>query len=230
MSKKIINKPYDPERNRVNPEHYEQFKDLKPNTNPFYLFFKRAADIVCSFLALIVLSPVFLATAVAVRSDGGPVLFRQIRVGKGGKTFSMYKFRSMVVDADKMTENLKNDAGGPVFKMYDDPRVTRVGRFIRKYSIDELPQLINILKGDMSIVGPRPALPNEVAMYSDYAAQRLKVRPGLTCYWQCGGRSRISFDKWIDMDLEYINDQNLWRDFKIILKTIPAVFNADGAY
>ena len=189
-------------------------------------------SIICSLLALIFLSPLFLAVSIAIKKDGGPVFFMQQRIGKDGKAFRMYKFRSMVVNAEEMLKELqsKNEASGPVFKIENDPRVTKVGRFIRKYSIDELPQLINILIGDMSIVGPRPPLPSEVVMYSEYDMQRLKVRPGLTCYWQCGGRSKISFEKWIDMDLEYINDQGIWCDFKIILKTIPAVFNGDGAY
>lgn len=223
---------YNPQHNIVKKEHYRQFRNIQPNKNPGYLFLKRAADICCSFLALAVLSPLFLCVALMIKRDGGSVFFMQTRVGKDGKPFKMYKFRSMVVDAEKMLKELqeKNEASGPVFKIHDDPRVTKVGKFIRKYSIDELPQLINILKGDMSIVGPRPPLPNEVEMYSDYDMQRLKVRPGLTCYWQCGGRSKISFAKWIDMDLEYINDQCLWCDFKIIIRTIPAVLHAEGAY
>ncbi len=223
---------YNPAYNIVKPEHYEMFRNVQPNNNPWYLFVKRLTDITCSFLALVVLSPLLLVVAACIKSDGGPVFFMQTRVGKGGKTFKMYKFRSMIVDAEELLKELesKNEASGPVFKIHDDPRVTRVGAFIRKYSIDELPQLINILKGDMSVVGPRPPLPSEVEMYDAYAMQRLKVKPGLTCYWQCCGRSKISFEKWIDMDLEYINDQGIWCDFKMILKTIPAVLNADGAY
>ena len=232
MARKIYRGEYNPAHNIVKKEHYEIFKNIQPNKNLWYLFVKRAADIICSLLALIFLSPLFLAVSIAIKKDGGPVFFMQQRIGKDGKAFRMYKFRSMVVNAEEMLKELqsKNEASGPVFKIENDPRVTKVGRFIRKYSIDELPQLINILIGDMSIVGPRPPLPSEVVMYSEYDMQRLKVRPGLTCYWQCGGRSKISFEKWIDMDLEYINDQGIWCDLKIILKTIPAVFNGDGAY
>ena len=208
MARKIYRGEYNPAHNIVKKEHYEIFKNIQPNKNLWYLFVKRAADIICSLLALIFLSPLFLAVSIAIKKDGGPVFFMQQRIGKDGKAFRMYKFRSMVVNAEEMLKELQS----------------------KKYSIDELPQLINILIGDMSIVGPRPPLPSEVVMYSEYDMQRLKVRPGLTCYWQCGGRSKISFEKWIDMDLEYINDQGIWCDFKIILKTIPAVFNGDGAY
>lgn len=233
MAKRILTKEYDPTKNIVKEEHYTEFSDIQPNRNPWYLFVKRVCDIGCSLAALIVLSPLFLCVAAAIKTeDGGRVFFKQRRVGKGLSEFDMYKFRSMVPNAEQILSKLENEneASGPVFKMKYDPRVTRVGRFIRKYSIDELPQLINILKGDMSIVGPRPPLPCEVEMYSDYDKQRLKVKPGLTCYWQCLGRSKISFEKWVDMDLEYINDQNLWCDFKMILRTIPAVVKGDGAY
>ena len=232
MAKRIQHSTYKPELNIVKKEHYEEFADIQPNRNPWYLFVKRTADILCSFLALIVLSPLFLCVAIAIKSDGGPVFFKQKRVGKDCVEFDMYKFRSMVVNAEELLNDLeiKNEASGPVFKIKQDPRVTKVGRFIRRYSIDELPQLINILRGDMSIVGPRPPLPCEVEKYSDYDRQRLKVRPGLTCYWQCLGRSRISFEKWVDMDLEYINDQGIWCDFKMVMRTIPAVLKGDGAY
>lgn len=231
MAKKIFKAAYNSNHNIVRAEHYKLFKNIQPNTNSWYLFVKRSTDIICSLLALILLSPLLLATVIAIKTDGGPVFFLQKRVGKDKKMFRMYKFRSMVPNAEQMLASLenKNEATGPVFKIHDDPRITKVGKFIRKYSIDELPQLINILKGEMSIVGPRPPLPSEVLMYSKYDMQRLKVRPGLTCYWQCGGRSNISFKKWIDMDLEYINDQGIWCDFKIIIRTIPAVFNGEGA-
>jgi len=233
MAKKVLFAEYDPTKNIVKEEHYIEFSDIQPNNNLWYLFVKRTCDIGCSLLALIVLMPLFLCVAAAIKiEDGGSVFFRQRRTGKDLKEFDMFKFRSMVPDAEKILKELEgeNEASGPVFKMKKDPRVTKVGRFIRKYSIDELPQLINILKGDMSIVGPRPPLPYEVALYSDYDKQRLKVRPGLTCYWQCLGRSKISFEKWVDMDLEYINDQSIWCDFKMILRTIPAVLKGDGAY
>lgn len=199
MARKIYRGEYNPAHNIVKKEHYEIFKNIQPNKNLWYLFVKRAADIICSLLALIFLSPLFLAVSIAIKKDGGPVFFMQQRIGKDGKAFRMYKFRSMVVNAEEMLKELqsKNEASGPVFKIENDPRVTKVGRFIRKYSIDELPQLINILIGDMSIVGPRPPLPSEVVMYSEYDMQRLKVRPGLTCYWQCGGRSKISVPDYI---------------------------------
>lgn len=200
---------------------------------PIYFFFKRAMDIVCSALALAVLSPLLLIVAVAIKLESeGPAIFCQKRVGKDGKIFYMYKLRSMCVDAEAVLKKLEeqNEADGPVFKMKDDPRVTRVGKFIRKYSIDELLQLVNILKGDMSIVGPRPALPNEVEEYDDFAKQRLAVKPGLTCFWQVMGRSDIGFDEWMQLDVKYIREMNLWLDIKLILLTIPAILKGDGAY
>ena len=198
-----------------------------------YEFFKRSFDIVCSFLALVFLSPILLITAVAIKiDDGGPVIFAQTRIGKDGKIFRMYKFRSMCVDAERKIKELqdKNESDGLAFKMEHDPRITRVGRFIRKTSIDELPQLINILIGDMSIVGPRPPLGYEVYYYNEYQMQRLLVKPGLTCYWQCSGRSDVSFDEWMDMDIKYIKERGFWRDIAIILKTVPAVLFSKGAY
>jgi len=195
---------------------------------------KRVFDIVVSLLAIVVLSPVFLLTWLAIKlEDGGPALFVQQRVGRHGKLFPMYKFRSMVVDAEKIKAELldKNESGGGVlFKMKNDPRVTRVGRVIRKYSIDELPQLFNVLKGDMSLVGPRPALPSEVAKYSVRDRMRLEVRPGLTCLWQIGGRSDIDFEGQVRLDVQYIREQGFWSDLKILLKTIPAVLLGKGAY
>ncbi|RMH59192.1 MAG: sugar transferase [Zetaproteobacteria bacterium] len=197
-------------------------------------FVKRVFDVVVSLLAIIVLSPVFLLTWLAIKlEDGGPALFVQQRVGRHGKLFPMYKFRSMVVDAEKIKAQLmdKNESGGGVlFKMKNDPRVTRVGRVIRKYSIDELPQLFNVLKGDMSLVGPRPALPSEVAKYSVRDRMRLEVRPGLTCLWQIGGRSDIDFEGQVRLDVQYIREQGFWNDVKILLKTIPAVLLGKGAY
>lgn len=190
-------------------------------------------DIVCSGLALLVLSPLLLVIALWVRSDGGPAFYSQERVGKNGKLFRIYKFRSMCVNADspEMLEKLAklNEMDGPAFKIKNDPRITKVGGFIRRTSIDELPQLINILVGDMSIVGPRPPLPKEVAQYTDYQRQRLLVKPGLTCYWQCSGRNNINFKRWVELDLQYIRERSLWTDIKIIFKTIPAVFSGDGA-
>ncbi len=200
---------------------------------PIYEFFKRALDIVCSGLALLVLSPIFLIIAIAVRSDGGPAFYSQERVGKDGKLFRIYKFRSMCVNADspEMLAKLAalNEMDGPAFKIKNDPRITKVGRFIRRTSLDELPQLINIFIGDMTIVGPRPPLVSEVAQYTEYQRQRLLVKQGLTCYWQCSGRNNINFEEWVELDLKYIRERSLWTDIKIIFMTIPAVLSGDGA-
>ena len=201
--------------------------------NPAYLKLKRGMDILLSAAALVFLAPVFLFTALAIKlEDGGPVLFCQYRAGKDMKPFKIYKFRSMLVNADaKMPEMMKdNEQTGHAFKIKDDPRITRVGKFIRKFSIDELPQLINIIKGDMSIVGPRPILTFQMEECSGYERQRLVVQPGLTCYWQIGGRANIEWKDWIEMDLDYIEDMSLWTDIKIIVKTVPAVFDREGAY
>ncbi len=197
-----------------------------------YFIIKRIFDIVSSACALVVLSPVFLITAIAIKCENdGPVVFSQERVGKDGKHFKMYKFRSMYTDAEERLKDLQeqNEADGPVFKIKNDPRITKVGHFIRKYSIDELMQLFNVFKGDMSVIGPRPALPKEVAEYDEYAKQRLLVKPGLSCYWQISGRSNIGFDEWMELDVKYINEMSFLTDIKIILKTIPAVLKGDGA-
>ena len=201
--------------------------------NPAYLKLKRGMDILLSAAALVFLAPVFLFTALAIKlEDGGPVLFCQYRAGKDIKPFKIYKFRSMLVNADaKMPEMMKdNEQTGHAFKIKDDPRITRVGKFIRKFSIDELPQLINIIKGDMSIVGPRPILTFQMEECSGYERQRLVVQPGLTCYWQIGGRANIGWKEWIEMDLDYIENMSLWTDIKIIARTVPAVFDREGAY
>ena len=190
-------------------------------------------DIAASFFALLALSPVFFITAAAILlEDGGPVFFVQPRAGRDMEPFYMYKFRSMYRDADKkFQEMLKdNEQSGHAFKIKDDPRVTKVGKFIRKYSIDELPQLINILKGDMSIVGPRPILTFQMEECNEYEKQRLIVKPGLTCYWQVGGRADIKWEEWVELDLKYIKDMGAWTDIKLILKTIPVIFHGDGAY
>lgn len=200
---------------------------------PVYSFFRRFQDIFFSLLAIIVLSPLLLVTALAVVIDdpkGGPI-FSQIRVGKNGKLFKVYKFRSMCVDAEAKLKDLlsKNEMEGPAFKIKDDPRITKVGKFIRKCSIDELPQLFNILKGDMSIVGPRPPLPREVEMYTDYQKQRLLITPGLTCYWQTQPhRNDIAFEEWVEMDLKYIRERSFFVDWKIILMTVKAVVGRNG--
>ena len=198
-----------------------------------YWVLRRAQDIVFSLLALILLAPLALVISLAIVLDspGDGAIFRQRRVGRDGKLFWLYKFRTMCPDAEKrLNELLKlNQMDGPVFKIKGDPRITRVGRFLRKTSLDELPQLLNVLRGDMSIVGPRPALPREVELYSDYQRQRLYVTPGLSCYWQIAPhRNEMSFDEWVALDLKYIQERSFWVDWKIIFLTIRAMFMKYG--
>lgn len=199
-----------------------------------YCCVKRGFDVAFSLLVLVGFSWFYLLVAVAVKLDDpqAPVLFRQVRVGEGGRQFEMYKFRSMVQGADLQAGSLRehNQKDGPVFKIADDPRVTRVGRILRKTGIDELPQFFNVLRGDMSIVGPRPALPREVAEYTPYQRQRLSVPQGLTCYWQIQPRrDSIGFDNWVEMDLMYIANRCVWLDLKLIVKTLGAVVTAQGS-
>lgn len=204
-----------------------------PDKGPVWAFVKRGMDLVGAGLGLVLASPIMLVTAIAVkRCDGGPAIFAQERMGKNGVRFKMYKFRSMYMDAEERLAELQkfNEVDGPAFKMENDPRITPVGRFIRKTSIDELPQLINILKGDMSIVGPRPPIPREVAQYTDWDWGRLAVKPGLTCYWQVSGRSNLSFDEWMKLDLKYVEEQGFVTDMKILFKTVGVVLRGDGAY
>ena len=201
--------------------------------SPWYRFWKRFFDILLSAAALVVLAVLSVPIALLVAAeDGFPIFFVQERNGLGGKVFRMYKFRSMCKDAQEMHRYLlrDNEMDGPAFKMRNDPRVTRVGRFLRRTSIDELPQLLNVLKGEMSIVGPRPLATYETEKCSEYQKQRMAVKPGLTCYWQCGGRNDVSFDQWIEMDLKYIREAGLWTDFKIILMTVKSVLMGKGAY
>lgn len=198
-----------------------------------YWYVRRAQDIILSLLALIVLCVPMLIVALVIWIDspGASPFFTQKRVGRDGKIFDFIKFRSMVPKADQMLDSLldKNEMDGPVFKIKKDPRITRVGKFIRKTSIDELPQLFNILAGDMSIVGPRPAIPREVKQYSDYEKQRLYVTPGLTCYWQTQPRRNdLSFEEWLELDLKYIQERSFWTDWKIIFKTFGAVLGMNG--
>lgn len=199
-----------------------------------YLLFKRVFDILCAIIGLLILSILFFIIGFLIKLEDkqGSVFFKQTRIGKDGKPFEMYKFRSMVSNAEDLKASLmdKNEATGPVFKIKDDPRVTRVGKFIRKTSIDELPQLINVIKGEMSLVGPRPSLPQEVAAYSSYERQRLKIVPGITCYWQVGGRSNLSFSEWVELDLKYIRERNLFIDFKLIIKTFFVLFGSKDAF
>ncbi|MBQ2244527.1 MAG: sugar transferase [Oscillospiraceae bacterium] len=198
-----------------------------------YWILRRGQDILFSALAMLVLWPVIGVVALAVVLDDphGSPIFAQIRCGRDGKPFKMYKFRTMCMDAEERLQELldANEMDGPVFKIKDDPRITRVGRFLRSTSLDELPQLWNIFKGDMSIVGPRPALPREVEKYDELQKQRMYVTPGLTCYWQIQPRrNEISFDDWMALDLKYIQERSFWVDWKIIFKTIGTVINREG--
>ena len=186
-----------------------------------------------SLLALVVLAIPMLIVALVIWIDspGASPVFSQERVGRDGKRFKLYKFRSMVPNAEEKLEEFleQNEMDGPVFKIKADPRITRVGRLIRKTSIDELPQLVNILKGDMSIVGPRPPLPREFEQYTEYQKQRLYIKPGLTCYWQVQpNRNELTFDEWVNLDLRYIQERNFWLDWKLIVLTIVAIFNMYG--
>ncbi|MBC2812204.1 sugar transferase [Enterococcus faecalis] len=197
------------------------------------VFLKRFIDILFSSVALIILMPVFMIVAVCIFLDSpGPVIFSQYRIGKDGRPFKMYKFRSMVLNAESLLLSLqeKNEASGPMFKIKNDPRITKFGKFIRKTSIDELPQLWNVLKGEMSLVGPRPALPSEVNQYTKYQKCRLIVKPGCSGLWQVCGRSQVSFEMMIYLDLIYIREQNIFLDFIIILKTINQMFCSNTAY
>lgn len=198
-----------------------------------YRFAKRAFDIVFSLIVLVGLCWLYAIVAIAIKLDDphGPVVFKQVRVGRDGHEFQMYKFRSMVTDAETRLVQLleRNEKTGPVFKLHDDPRVTRVGRVIRKASLDELPQFVNVLKGDLSVVGPRPALPREVAEYTDRDRQRLLVKQGLTCFWQVQpDRDDISFDEWVDLDLRYIRECGPWVDLKVIARTVVCVVAGRG--
>ncbi len=209
---------------------YIHYQSVEPK--PVQTALKRAFDVLLSAIALWLLSPLLIGAALAVKlTSKGPILFKQPRVGMHGRPFNMLKFRSMVVNAEELKEKLlaQNEQAGPVFKMKSDPRVTRVGRFIRRYSIDELPQLVNILRGEMSIVGPRPPVPKEVAQYEAWQRRRLSVRPGLTCVWQVSGRNEISFEQWMYLDMQYIDNWSLGQDFGLILKTVPVVLTGRGA-
>ena len=197
-------------------------------------FFKRFMDIILSCIAAAVFSPVFLITALLIKlTSPGPIIFSQVRVGRYGRHFKFYKFRSMYIDAEaRKAELMKhNESGdGVIFKMKHDPRITPVGRFIRKFSIDELPQLFNVILGDMSLVGPRPPLPSEVRTYTLEERKRLNITPGITCLWQVSGRSELPFSKQIALDKEYISSRSVWKDFLILLKTVPAILTGKGAW
>lgn len=221
MDKPEMNKPVEINRKENLRDHH------------LYWIGRRTQDILLSSLALVILSPVMLITAIAIVVDdpsAGPI-FSQVRVGRNGKLFRLYKFRSMCPNAEAQLDDLleQNEMDGPVFKIKNDPRITRVGKFIRRTSIDELPQLWNVLKGDMSIVGPRPPLPREVEQYSEYERQRLYVTPGLSCYWQIAPRrNELSFDEWMDLDVKYVKERSFLVDWKIILQTIQVCLLGSG--
>jgi len=195
---------------------------------------KRLVDILVSLAAIIALSPLMISVAIAIKIESkGPIIFKQIRVGKNGRHFDFYKFRSMrpSAESEKKTILSKNDSSdGVIFKMKKDPRITRIGGFIRKFSIDELPQLFNVLEGSMSLVGPRPPLPAEVKSYTLEDRKRLHIKPGITCIWQVSGRSDIPFRQQVKLDEEYIKTRGFWKDIMILVKTIPAVLTGKGAY
>lgn len=199
-----------------------------------YLITKRLLDICGAIIGLICLSWLFLIVAILIKLEDprGPVIFKQVRLGKDGKEFYMYKFRSMVANAEELLESLLhlNETTGAMFKMKEDPRVTRIGKFIRKTSIDELPQLWNVLKGDMSLVGPRPPLPREVVQYTEYDRQRLLVTPGCTGLWQVSGRNDLGFNEMVELDLKYIRERSFLYDIKIIFKTVKVMIKPNSAY
>lgn len=215
---------------RVAPEHNEK---AFPVQGCVYQFAKRCMDICFGAMGVMLTGLAAIPIGLAIRMDtAGPVFFRQTRVGRKGKPFAFFKFRTMIVDAtlEQWQLDKLNETTGPIFKMRDDPRVTRVGRVLRRYSLDELPQFWNVLKGDMSLVGPRPPLVHEVAQYSDHERQRLLVKQGMTGLWQVSGRSRLSFEKMVALDLDYARRASLWLDLWILAKTLPAVFGAVGSY
>lgn len=195
-----------------------------------YYIFKRLVDFIASLLGLIILSPVFLIVALLIRRDGGKAFFTQSRIGKNGKVIKVYKFRSMVMHGEEVLEKLLASDENirkeylTNKKLENDPRITKIGKFIRKTSIDELPQLINVLLGQMSLVGPRPSLPKEVEKFETWMLERLNVKPGLTCYWQVSGRNDIDFEDWMKLDIKYVNERNLWIDIKLIFKTVFVLF------
>lgn len=209
--------------------------DIK-KINQKYLFFfvKRVIDLIGSILGLVLLFPFFIILAILMKIEEpkGPIFFSQTRVGLNGKEFKMYKIRSMVVNAEELLEDLleQNEIEGAMFKMKEDPRITKVGKFIRKTSIDEFPQLLNVVKGDMSLVGPRPPLVREVEEYTDYDKQRLLIKPGCTGLWQVSGRNALSFEEMVELDIEYINNLNIWNDALIGMKTLKVIIKSDDAY
>jgi exopolysaccharide biosynthesis polyprenyl glycosylphosphotransferase len=225
---------YDPKVARIQPSFINGMPAMIYRSDPagqLSLLAKSSMDRIGAVAGLLVFAPIMLAAAALVKfSSKGPVLFRQVRLGRNGKQFELYKFRTMCTDAEKRKAELmhRNEMSGPVFKISSDPRVTRVGRVLRKFSIDELPQFINVLKGEMSIVGPRPPLPSEVSRYKPWQHRKLSVKPGLTCLWQVNGRNNIDFEEWMRLDLKYIDNWSIWLDLKILVKTVPAVMSGSG--
>lgn len=210
----------------------EEIIQIERKESTLYEVSKRALDFISSLMGLIILSPILIIVAILIKLESkGPAIFSQSRIGLNGKEFKMYKFRSMVQNAEKLKEKLakENEMSGPMFKMKNDPRVTKVGKFIRKTSIDELPQLLNVLKGEMSLVGPRPSLPKEVEKFENWMLRRLDVKPGLTCYWQVSGRNNIDFYDWMKLDLKYVDKRNFWLDIKLIFKTAAVLFGDKNA-
>ncbi len=216
----------------LNEELADDDKFMRVKPSKLYLYLKRIMDVVGSLIGIIILAPLYLLVAILIKLDSkGPIIFSQERVGLNGEKFKMYKFRSMVVNAEELKEKLKkrNERKGPMFKIKEDPRVTKIGRFIRRTSIDELPQLINVLKGEMSLVGPRPSLPKEVMQFESWMLERLDVKPGLTCYWQVQGRDDIPFEEWMELDIKYVRERNIWIDIKLIFKTFTVLIGDKNA-
>lgn len=210
-----------------------ELTDLEIRRSTAYGIAKRLFDLGVSLAGLALLLPVIPVIAVMIKLDSpGPVFFRQYRVGRGGRIFRFYKFRSMYREAEREKNKLEalNEQDGPIFKLKSDPRVTTVGRFLRRSSLDEIPQIFNVVRGEMSVVGPRPPLPSEVAHYQPWHRMRLEVKPGITCLWQISGRSHLSFDEWMRLDMEYLKHRSFMIDVMIFLKTIPAVIARKGAY
>lgn len=202
------------------------------NKSSAYFFIKRIVDIIGALSGIVLMAPIMLIVAICIKLESkGPVVFSQERVGEKGKLFKMYKFRSMVINAEGLLDKLqeKNEMTGPMFKIKEDPRITKTGKFIRKTSIDELPQLFNVLKGDMSLVGPRPSLPKEVMEFTKRQKLRLVAKPGLTCYWQVSGRNTIGFEEWMELDIKYIEERNTLTDIKLIFKTFGVLFGDENA-
>ncbi len=192
---------------------------------------KKVFDFIFSFFLLLMISPIFLTIAILIKiTSKGDIFFTQKRVGLQGRIFNVYKFRTMVTDAEKLKDELakQNEVDGPVFKMKNDPRITKIGHFLRRTSLDELPQFFNVLKGDMSVVGPRPPVPKEVKQYERWQLRRLSVKPGITCIWQVSGRNNISFEEWMRLDLQYIDTWSLRLDFILILRTVKTMLISDG--